>query len=173
MTQTEMTEIFSLLLLAYPNAEMFKGGVGKLKPTIELWTKALPDVDFKMGQLAVIRFIRTSRFPPTIAEFRESAAGVLAEIEDKSSGAWHNLKAMMKIMGLSPADAVASEYTPEFVRQVVRYMGGPDKLIIRLPDGTQVYAYQDFMSAYKHVTLMKAGKPLAAREESKQIGGRK
>jgi len=171
MTQKEMTEIFSLLLLAYPNAEMFKGGVGKLKPTIELWTAALPDVDFQMGKQAVIRFIRASRFPPTIAEFRESVSGVMAEIEGRSMVAWNTLKAMITIMGRSPAEAVADENTPEFVRQVVRYMGGPDKLIRRFPDGTQAYAYYDFLDAYKYVALKQAGNPLDAKEERKQIGG--
>lgn len=50
MTRKEMTEIFSVMLLAWPNAEMFKGGVQKLGPTIELWTACLPDVDFWQGQ---------------------------------------------------------------------------------------------------------------------------
>lgn len=46
MTKKEMTELFSVMLLAWPNAEMFKGGVAKLGPTIELWTACLTDVDF-------------------------------------------------------------------------------------------------------------------------------
>lgn len=41
MTKKEMTELFSVMLLAWPNAEMFKGGVAKLGPTIELWTACL------------------------------------------------------------------------------------------------------------------------------------
>jgi len=171
MTQKEMTEIFSLLLLAYPNAEMFKGGVGKLKPTIELWTAALPDVDFQTGQQAVIRFIRTSRFPPTVAEFRESAEGVRAEIEKKSVDAWNHLKSLMCLLELSPAEAVGHETTSEFVRQVVRYMGGPDKLIRRLPDGTEIYAYFEFKEAFMNVALTKAERLQISGEERKQIGG--
>ena len=58
MTRKEMTEIFSVMLLAWPNAEMFKGGVQKLGPTIELWTACLPDVDFWQGQQAVIKLCR-------------------------------------------------------------------------------------------------------------------
>lgn len=46
MTHKEMTEIFAVLLLAYPNAEIFKGGIKKLAPTINLWVTCLPDVDF-------------------------------------------------------------------------------------------------------------------------------
>lgn len=41
MTKKEMTELFGVMLLAWPNAEMFKGGVAKLGPTIELWTACL------------------------------------------------------------------------------------------------------------------------------------
>lgn len=71
MTKKEMTEIFSVMLLAWPNAEMFKGGVAKLGPTIELWTDCLSDVDFWLGQQAVIRLCRECKFPPSIAEFKE------------------------------------------------------------------------------------------------------
>ena len=30
MTHKEMSEIFAVMLLAYPNAEVFKGGIAKL-----------------------------------------------------------------------------------------------------------------------------------------------
>lgn len=33
MTHKEMSEIFAVMLLAYPNAEVFKGGIAKLGPT--------------------------------------------------------------------------------------------------------------------------------------------
>lgn len=32
MTHKEMSEIFAVMLLAYPNAEVFKGGIAKLGP---------------------------------------------------------------------------------------------------------------------------------------------
>lgn len=169
MTQKEMTEIFSLLLLAYPNAEMFKGGVGKLKPTIELWTAALPDVDFQTGQQAVIRFIRTSRYPPTIAEFRENAEAVKRELEGRSGEAWANLKMLMNGMGMSPAEAVAR--SPEFVRQVVRNMGGPEKLIRRFEDGTEAYAYYEFQDAFAKAVRSVEMLP-GAGSQMKQIGGK-
>ena len=38
MTRKEMTEIFTVMSLAWPSAEMFKGGVERLGPTIKLWT---------------------------------------------------------------------------------------------------------------------------------------
>ena len=75
MTRAEMTEIFAVLMLAYPNAEMFKAPskqalMEKLAPTITLWATCLADVDFWTGQQAAVRVCRVCKFPPTIAEFR-------------------------------------------------------------------------------------------------------
>lgn len=55
MTGKEMTELFAVMLLAWPNAETFKGGIAKLAPTIKLWVSCTTDVDFWTGQQAVIR----------------------------------------------------------------------------------------------------------------------
>ncbi len=171
MTLKEVSEIFGLLLLAYPNAELFKGGKEKLKPTIELWTAALPDVDFWTGKQAAIRYIRNSKFPPTIAEFRENAEAVNQELEGRSREAWANLKMLMTCLGLSPAEAVGHESTPEFVRQVVKGMGGPEALIRRFPDGTEVYAYYEFQEAFGKASRA-IGPHLAAGGQMKQIGGK-
>ena len=47
MTHKEMSEIFAVMLLAYPNAEVFKGGIAKLGPTINLWVTCLPEIEPK------------------------------------------------------------------------------------------------------------------------------
>lgn len=85
-----MTEIFSVMLLAWPNAEMFKGGVAKLGPTIELWAACLSDVDFWLGQQAVIRLCRECKFPPSIAEFKEKADNVQQEIRSRIDLEWND-----------------------------------------------------------------------------------
>ena len=81
MTLKETSEIFSVLMLAYPNAEMFKGGIKQLAPTIKVWTQCLNDVDFWTAQQAVIRLCKVCKFPPSIAEFREQVDGVKKEID--------------------------------------------------------------------------------------------
>ena len=71
MTRAEMTEIFAVLMLAYPNAEMFKAPssqalMEKLAPTITLWATCLADVDFWTGQQAGVRVCRdASSRPPS------------------------------------------------------------------------------------------------------------
>lgn len=81
MTNKEMTELFAVMLLAWPNAETFKGGIAKLAPTIKLWTSCTTDVDFWTGQQAVIRLCQKCKFPPTIAEFREQVESVNRDIK--------------------------------------------------------------------------------------------
>lgn len=171
MTQKEMTEIFGIMLLAYPNAEAFKGGIQKLVPTIQLWCSCLPDVDFWTGQQAVIKLCRECKFPPTIAEFKEKAEDIRSELIGQSHAAWSGLKMLMDYEGLTPAEAVDHDSTPEFVRQVVRSMGGPEALIRRFPDGTEAYAYYEFQEAYAKAS--RRARPLpAAGGQMKQIGGK-
>ena len=103
MTKKEMTEIFSVMLLAWPNAEMFKGGVAKLGPTIELWAACLSDVDFWLGQQAVIRLCRECKFPPSIAEFKEKADNVQQEIRSRIDLEWNDIK-FSRLLDKSPQE---------------------------------------------------------------------
>ena len=70
MTHKEMSEIFAVMLLAYPNAEVFKGGIAKLGPTINLWVTCLPEIDFWTGQQAVVEVVFNrvlhSAFPDSV-----------------------------------------------------------------------------------------------------------
>ena len=106
MTHKEMSEIFAVMLLAYPNAEVFKGGIAKLGPTINLWVTCLPEIDFWTGQQAVVKLVRECKFPPTIAEFKEKAEKVQAEVRARIDQAWNYLKLDMDL-GKTPDEAVA------------------------------------------------------------------
>ena len=107
MTHKEMSEIFAVMLLAYPNAEVFKGGIAKLGPTINLWVTCLPEIDFWTGQQAVVKLVRECKFPPTIAEFKEKAEKVQAEVKARIDQEWNYLKLDM-VLGKTPEEAVAS-----------------------------------------------------------------
>ncbi len=89
MTRTQMTELFTVMSLAWPQAEMFRRGVASLGPTITLWTQCAADVDFQIGQIAVFRLCQTSKFPPTIAEFRQAAEQAADELEKQALERWN------------------------------------------------------------------------------------
>lgn len=71
-----MTEIFATLMLAYPRAEMFQGGINNLKPTIQLWTKCFENVPYKAMQKAALNLIKHSSYPPTVAEMESELKGM-------------------------------------------------------------------------------------------------
>lgn len=127
MTQKEVTELFSVMLLAWPNAEMFKGGVQKLGPTIELWAKCLPDVDFWTGQQALIQLCRVCKFPPSIAEFREQVAHVNAGLLRRAEFEWERIRLELE-MGRSPQQIYDDLPVDGLGRLTLTAMGGPSTI---------------------------------------------
>lgn len=122
MTGKEMSEIFAVMLLAYPNAEVFKGGLAKLKPTIDLWVTCLPDVDFWTGQQAVYKLVRECKYPPTIAEFKEKADKVRAEMHSRIASQWDIIRLEVSFDGVAAAEKMMRE-KPDW-NQILELMGG-------------------------------------------------
>lgn len=147
MTKKEMSEIFGVMLLAWPNAEMFKGGMQKLKPTIELWTICLPEVDIQTGQQALVELCRECKFPPTMAEFRAVAEKVRESISHKAKSAWLDLKA--DLMLLPPQEAFSRLPQGSLTRQAIIDMGGSERLIITTESGDELYNVNGFLTAYR------------------------
>lgn len=183
MTRKEMTEIFSVMLLAWPNAEMFKGGVQKLGPTIELWTACLPDVDFWQGQQAVIKLCRECKFPPSIAEFKEKAEDVKIEARSRIDRAWDRIR-LQSLLGVTLQEFFAELPEGSNTRRAIEMIGGPDRLIITeehtFGDGhkemVERYNYDEFTRAYEKVmrqaSAIGSGQRKAVNPGMKQIGGK-
>lgn len=150
MTRKEMTEIFALLLLAYPNAEVFKGGLQKLGPTITLWTSATDGIDFTLGKYAALKLIRESKYPPTIAEFRTKAQEIADATASQIRTAWSSVRGM-----LTDADTAQDAYNalaPDCrIRQVIDAMGGLQKLILPYPQNPKITRlnYDGFCDTYR------------------------
>ena len=90
MTREEMSGIFALMLLAWPNAPMLRPE--NQEATISLWTLCLPEVDFLTGQMAMIELCRTCHYPPSIAQMREAAEKVKKRIHDKVHANYYILR---------------------------------------------------------------------------------
>lgn len=127
MTNKEMTEIFSVMLLAWPNAETFRGGIAKLAPTIKLWAAYTQDIDFWTGQQAVTRLCKVSKYPPSIAEFREQAEAVQRAIKDEARHLIDRIK-LHNYLGKSDEDYFASLREGSFDKAVIARLGGPPRL---------------------------------------------
>lgn len=145
MTKKEMTELFSVMLLAWPNAEMFKGGVAKLGPTIELWAACLTDVDFWLGQQAVIRLCRECKFPPSIAEFKEKSDAVEREIKSHIDMEWNHIK-FSSLLDKSPAEWYQRLPAGSDVKAVIDALGGVEKFAT---GGDGSWNYYEFRDMYE------------------------
>lgn len=123
MDGKEMTKLFSVMLLAWPNAEAFKGGIPSLTPTIKLWTSSAADVDFWTGQQAVIRLFQHCKFPPTIAEFREQVDNVNRDIKQLTDRAFLEIRNAEAMYG--SFSAFYAKLPPgNFTRAVIDTVGG-------------------------------------------------
>lgn len=123
MTGKEMTELFAVMLLAWPNAETFKGGIAKLAPTIKLWVSCTADVDFWTGQQAVIRLCQHCKFPPTIAEFREQVDNVNQDIKSITNRTFQEIRNAEHMYGSIEA-FYAELPLGDFTRTVIDTVGG-------------------------------------------------
>ena len=146
MTKKEVTEIFSVMMLAWPNSELFKGGIQKLGPTIELWHSCLPDVDFWTGKQAVIRLCRENKYSPTIADFREKVEKINTEIRERTEEALGRIKTG-ELFG-SVADYYNQLPEGDFDKAVIQAMGGPEHLILPLDNGDAMWDVTGFENAY-------------------------
>lgn len=153
MTRAEMTEIFAVLMLAYPNAEMFRAPdqqalKEKLAPTITLWTTCLRDVDFWTAQQAVIRVCRTCKFPPTIAEMREAADRVAADVREEIDRAYLWLR--NEICFLRDGETLESVYEglPARTKKAIDAMGGMDVFV---QPGSNMLNMRGFEETYERL----------------------
>lgn len=152
MTRAEVTEIFAVLMMAYPNAEMFKAPdkdslKAKLAPTITLWTTCLRDIDFWAAQQAVIRVCQTCKFPPTIAEMREAAETVLHEVRSEISNAYlmaRNELQLARLAGRTKEQAL--EGMPTRTQKVIEAMGGIDAF---MPPDKKYFEMERFEQTYE------------------------
>ena len=86
-----------------PTLKCSRAASPKLGPTIELWAACLSDVDFWLGQQAVIRLCRECKFPPSIAEFKEKADNVQQEIRSRIDLEWNDIK-FSRLLDKSPQE---------------------------------------------------------------------
>ena len=147
MTRAEMTEIFSVFMLAWPNAETFRASskeelTVKLGPTITLWAACLRDVDYWTAQKATVKLCQSCKFQPTIAEMREAVDAVNREITDEAKRAYMDARNACMTFGTEKA----YERLPARSKKVIDAMGGMDAFA---PPDSCCFALLEFEATYE------------------------
>ena len=115
----EMSELFALMMLAWPNAPMFQPK--QMEATVRLWTVCLPNMEFLTGQAAVIQLCRTCKFPPSIAEMRETEEEIRKEIKSEI----HNA-----VLSLRNGRLRLGKTRPDRIEKAIARIGGEERLWI-------------------------------------------
>lgn len=136
----EMSELFALMMLAWPNAPMFQPK--QMEATVRLWTVCLPDMEFLTGQAAVIQLCRTRKFPPSIAEMGETEEGIRKGIEDEI----HNA-----VLSLRNGRRYFSNTRPDRIEKAIARMGGEGRLWIPINEREAMFNIEEFRDAYLQV----------------------
>lgn len=124
MTQKDVLGLLTILQANYPRfyADMTPEA---LKICADTWTVMLSDTSLEIATLALQRLIAISKFPPTIAELRESISAVRNPKLPDSGEAWGEvLEAIRKYGYYNPTEGLNSLREP--VREIVRRMGWRD-----------------------------------------------
>ena len=152
MTRAEVTEIFAVLMMAYPNAGDVQGPgqgqpKGKAGPDHHALTTCLRDIDFWAAQQAVIRVCQTCKFPPTIAEMREAAEAVLHEVRSEISNAYLMARSELQLARLAGrTKEQALEGMPTRTQKVIEAMGGIDAF---MPPDKKYFEMERFEQTYE------------------------
>jgi len=121
MTHKETATLLGILSAAYPRfyANMTHASIAE---AVEVWAVMLSDVSFDTAKLALQRLIATNKFPPSIAEMRESIAAIIYTPLPDSGDAWGEVIAAIREYGYyRQSEALASMREP--VRMAVQRMG--------------------------------------------------
>lgn len=87
MTKLEMLDVFALFSIAYPSATQFRGSTDDLRDMATFWADLCSDIGYDNGIAAAKELCKTSKFCPSIAEFREAAAAVKDRAKPRVSAA--------------------------------------------------------------------------------------
>ena len=94
MTSDEFEFIRAAIKSAWPSKQIMPG-----KFEINLWFKALQDLDYQICQMALMELITQSEFPPSIAELRKKYAEYTTAPVKTSGEAWEEVRLMVRKYG--------------------------------------------------------------------------
>jgi hypothetical protein len=121
MTEKDSFAVLGILKTSYPRFYM---GMSKeeVDATAALWREMLSDADMPTVAVSLKRLIAACKFPPTIAEVRESISAVTYSALPDEGSAWGEVNHAIRTYGYCrEADALAS--MSETTREAVKSMG--------------------------------------------------
>ena len=167
MTPKEVSILLGILRTAYPRFYV-DATSASIKESVDVWTVMLSDINFETAKLALQRLIATCKFPPSIAEVRESVAAIQYVPLPDVGDAWSEVNAAIRNYGYyRQSEALAS--MRETTRMVVQRMGWRELCMSE----NDMADWAHFLRIYESIenrTKEQRQLPLALRENIAMIG---
>lgn len=104
-----------------------------MRPTAELWAKALNDLPYETAEKALIKVLSTSKFFPTVSEIRNAAAELTQPQRMTAMKAWSLITEAIRKYGIwRQAEGLAS--LPEDVRRMAEQFTWRELCLNENPD---------------------------------------
>lgn len=146
MTAKEISEIFTIWALNWPSAELFQGGTKMLDLRCKIFAEHLSDVEYWDGLQGAAYSLKTRKFAPNIAEFREDIETahekIMVEINEGYT-ALRNWYQITTSLGESTDDFI--KHLPQRTQTVLRVMGGLEAFA---PPDSHMFNYDGFKNTY-------------------------
>lgn len=127
MTKQEFAKFAMALKTYYP-----KEGLLPNPQAMELWFFQLEDIPYQLAEIALNKWVATNKWPPTIADIRESAASVSYGEKPMWSDGWEQVQRAIRTYGTSNATA-ALDSMDEITAATVRRLGWRDLCLSKDP----------------------------------------
>lgn len=184
MTALEISEIFTIWALNWPNAEMFQGGVKMLDFRCKIFAEQLADVDYWDGLLGAARSLKTRKYAPNIAEFSEDITEAKRQVKNEIDSAY--LNARNSIVFFQDAGESVEQILsrlPERTQTVIRVMGGievfcpPDRPYFNMEGFERTYEMllrkRNMLTGEKYTPALPDGKRTRGTKNELSEGGNK
>ena len=120
MTREEFAKFSMALKTFYP-----KDNIMANEQAMELWYSMLQDIDYKIAEMSLNKWVLTNKWSPTIADIREMAVNVEQGDEITWDESFDEARRMIRKYGY-PRQKEALEEMRPITRQVVERMGYMD-----------------------------------------------
>jgi hypothetical protein len=177
MTLDEFTELFEILLAAYPNHKFRSDD--DMGRTLLIWYSLLNDLKYEILEAAIRKHILQSgnTFFPSIYEIRTKALEVVLPDGSTAADAWGEVTKAIRQFGYMRKDEALQSMTP-LTRKVVEAIGWREICTSEEPDIIRAQfrmAYEQMAGREKQEALLPEGMKQKIRELAggmKMIGGR-
>lgn len=88
LTSSEIVKLFAAIKMAYESFTVGETDENGVNMKVEMWAKALEDIDYKLAGKALQKHILISKYPPTIADIRENALTIIQGEQITGAEAW-------------------------------------------------------------------------------------